>query len=60
MPSTSPFLMRLFDVRQNPVLHVAMDLRAAMHQRHPRAVAPQVQRRNRRRILSPDDHHILS
>ena len=46
------------DVGQDPVFDVGAHLRAAMHQRYPRAMAPQVERRNRRRVLASYHQHI--
>ena len=46
-------LNAIVDVRQNPVFDMAVHGLTAMHQGHVRAVAPQVQGRDRRRILAP-------
>ena len=48
----------IFDIRQDPIFHVTVHLRAAMHQRNPGAMPPQIERRNGRRIFSADHQHI--
>src|SRR5262249_9364221 len=48
----------VFDVGLDPILHVLMDRRAAMHKRDPRAVPPQFERRNCGRVLGADHDHV--
>src|SRR4029077_7296932 len=52
------FLDPVLNVGLDPVLHVAVDLRPAMHHAYPRSAPPQLQRRNRGGILGPDNEHV--
>ena len=46
------------DVGQDPVLNMAMHLRAAMDQGDARAMSPEVERGDGGRVLAADDHDV--
>ena len=48
----------VLEVGLDPVLHVMVQLRSAMHQRDARAVPPQIERRNGGGVLAPDHQHV--
>src|SRR5882724_4629474 len=52
-------LQPILDVRLDPILDRRTQLLPAMHQRHVRAIAVQLQRSNGRRIFSANYHHVL-
>ena len=48
----------VFNVGLDPVLHVVVKLRVAMHQRNAGAVTPKIQCGDRGGVLAANDHHI--
>src|SRR5579862_3440595 len=56
--SNLAILDAVFNVRQNPVLDVIVQLGSTMHQGHARPVPPEVERRDGSRVFAANDNDI--